>query len=560
MTQTLTLLSQALREQLTQLGSDDLRWLSGYLAGLADAKAPAGQVAQVAAPAASRRPLLVLYGSQTGNAEGIAQALAAAAEAAGIEVTLASMAGFKAKKLAGAQDMALVVSTHGDGEAPDDAHELHQLLGSKRAPDLSQARFAVLALGDSSYPLFCQTGKDFDERLAAAGGQRLFARIDADVEFAASAQAFQEALLSKLLAAPAQAAAVTAAPAVQAAAQPTRSNPLLAEVLAVHPLTLDAGHEVFHLELDAPGLQYQPGDALGIWPEQSEALVEAVLAATQLGADEPVSLDGKQLRLFDALKLKELTELHPQTVKALGLSEGQGQLPERIRTRSESLSAQQLIDALKPLVPRLYSIASAQREVGEEVHLTVALVAFDADGQSRFGAASGFVSRLQPGDVVRVYVQANNRFRLPAADKDVIMIGPGTGVAPFRAFLQEREAAEATGRNWLFFGSRYLRKDFLYQTEWQRWLAEGQLSRLSLAFSRDQAEKIYVQQRLKEEGSELWQWLEQGAHLYVCGSADPMAKDVHKALAELIETHGKTDGETYLNELRAQGRYLRDVY
>ncbi|ROQ30525.1 diflavin oxidoreductase [Gallaecimonas pentaromativorans] len=560
MSHVLTQLTQAVREQLSQLSSDDLRWMSGYLAGLADAKAGTGSVvAAPAATAAASRPLLVLYGSQTGNAEGVAKTFADAAKAAGLDVTLASMAGFKAKKLSDAQDIALVVSTHGDGEAPDDAIALHELLGSKRAPDLSQTRFSVLALGDSSYPLFCQTGKDFDERLAAAGSERLLTIKEADVEFQATAQAWQDELLAAL---------ADAAPQVQSAAevsssaapQPTRANPMSAEVLAVHPLTIDAGHEVYHLELDVPSLSYQPGDALGIVAQQSDALVQAVLDATRLNADEPVTLDGKKVRLFDALKGKELTTLHPKTVAELQLSEGEGQLPERIRTRSESLTAQQLIDALKPLAPRLYSIASSPKEAEGEVHLTIALVAFEAEGQARFGVASGLVSRLEAGDELKVYVQPNNRFRLPDADKPVIMIGPGTGMAPFRAFMQEREATQAQGRNWLFFGSRHLRNDFLYQTEWQRWLSEGQLSKLSLAFSRDQQDKIYVQHRLKEEGAEVWQWLNDGAYLYVCGDGERMAKDVHQALADLIASHGNTDGETYLNELRAQGRYLRDVY
>lgn len=559
MTQVLNQLTQAVREQLSQLSSDDLRWLSGYLAGLADGKAQGGQAPVLAAPATASRPLLVLYGSQTGNAEGVAKTFAEAAKAAGLSVTLASMAGFKAKKLSEAQDIALVVSTHGDGEAPDDAIALHELLGSKRAPDLSQTRFSVLALGDSSYPLFCQTGKDFDERLAAAGGERLLAIKEADVEFQAAAQAWQDELLSALAAAvpQVQSAAEVSSTAV---AQPTRANPLSAEVLAVQPLTIDAGHEVFHLELDVPSLSYQPGDALGVVVQQSDELVQAVLDATRLNADEIVSIEGKQLRLFDALKGKELTVLHPKTVAQLQLSEGEGQLPERIRTRSESLTAQQLVDALKPLAPRLYSIASSPNEAEGEVHLTVALVAFEAEGNARFGVASGLVSRLQAGDQVQVYVQPNNRFRLPDADKPVIMIGPGTGVAPFRAFMQEREATEAVGRNWLFFGSRNLRNDFLYQTEWQRWLNEGLLSKLSLAFSRDQQDKIYVQHRLQEQGADVWQWLNDGAYLYVCGDAERMAKDVHQALAGIIESHGNTDGETYLNDLRAQGRYLRDVY
>ncbi|WP_192954707.1 diflavin oxidoreductase [Gallaecimonas mangrovi] len=558
MSQVLTQLTQAVREQLTALSSDDLRWLSGYLAGLADGKAQAG-VAPVAATAASR-PLLVLYGSQTGNAEGIAKTFADAAKAAGLSVTLASMAGFKAKKLSDAQDIALVVSTHGDGEAPDDAIALHELLGSKRAPDLSQTRFSVLALGDSSYPLFCQTGKDFDERLAAAGSERLLARKDADVDFQATAQQWQDELLTALAdAAPQVQSAGTAAQSASGA-QPTRANPMSAEVLAVHPLTIDAGHEVYHLELDVPGLVYKAGDALGIVPVQSDELVQAVLGVTRLNGEEAVTVDGKKQRLFAALKHKELTTLHPKTVSELQLSDGEGQLPERIRTRSESLTAQQLVDALKPLAPRLYSIASSQAEVEDEVHLTVALVAFEADGNSRYGVSSGLISRLEVGDEVKVYVQPNNRFRLPEADKPVIMIGPGTGVAPFRAFMQEREAAEASGGNWLFFGSRHLRNDFLYQTEWQRWLGEGVLNKLSLAFSRDQSEKIYVQHRLKEQGSEVWQWLNDGAYLYVCGDAERMAKDVHQALVDVIASHGNTDGETYLNDLRAQGRYLRDVY
>lgn len=587
-------LSQGQVEKLKQLTSElsavQLAWVSGYLAATANA----GQLAPVA-QAQTAQTVTILYGSQTGNGRGVAKALADKAQAQGYAVNLASMGEYNVRQLKQEAVLLLVVSTHGEGEAPDDAIELHKFLASKRAPKLDNLHYSVLALGDSSYEFFCQTGKDFDARLAALGAKSLLPLIECDVDYEAAAGQWHadvlEAVKPLIETSSASVVSIGTAKAI-GESEFTKQNPYSAEVLVSQKITgRGSDRDVRHVEIDLgdSGLTYQAGDALGVWFSNNEVLVDEVLAGLSLAADELVTLGTESLSLKQALvDKKELTQLYPGLVKAwaelsgsaelLALSEDKEQVRHFIlkhqfadlvtqyplSNNSVTLNAATLLELLRPLTPRLYSIASSQSEVETEVHLTVALVEDERHGSARFGGASHFLASAQEGTQVKVYVESNKHFRLPEnPETPVIMVGPGTGVAPFRAFMQERVAQGIQGDSWLFFGNPHFEQDFLYQTEWQQYLKNGDLSRIDVAFSRDQAHKIYVQHRIKEQGQALWQWLQNGAHLYICGDAERMAKDVHQALIEVaVEVGGLNTeaAEAYFETLRSDKRYQKDVY
>lgn len=577
-----------LNQVLTTLNTQQLAWVSGYLYGLSQAgvQPVASAGAEAAAPGGS---LTILYGSQTGNAKGVASAIKAQAEARGLRVTLTSMADYKPKQLKKESHLLVVVSTYGEGEPPESAVDLFEQLKKGKVGKLEGLKFAVLGLGDSSYEFFCQTGKDFDGFLAKAGAERIHELASLDVDYQDAAKAWGEQAVAAVAATlSASAATASVAGSVQAAvghSQYNKENPFPARLSVNQKITgRDSTKDIRHIEinLEESGITYQPGDALGIWFDNDADLVGEVLALTGLTGDEATPHGS----LREALtRHYELTRLHGGLIT--GLAEitdnaalkdlagdkaqvnalvASAQVVDVLKRFPASLSADQLIALLRPLTPRLYSIASAQSEVEEEVHLTVGVVRYpQEDGTVRSGGASSYLADRLPEDAeVRVFVEHNDNFRLPAnPDIPVIMVGPGTGIAPFRAFLQEREAQGAEGKNWLFFGNPHFTQDFLYQVEWQRYVKSGLLSKISLAFSRDQANKIYVQDRLREAGLELYQWLEAGAHFYVCGDANHMAKDVQEALLEVIAEHGhksREEAEEYLSELRRAKRYQRDVY
>ena len=584
----------AITQALVGLNRDQLTWVSGYVAGLA-----AGQTAGEAAPVSgaveapeNNAVLTILFGSQTGNSKGVATAFKAKADAAGIKNNLVSMADYKPRQIKNETHLAIAVSTHGEGEAPDDAAELHEFLGGKKAPKLAGVKYAVLGLGDTSYEFFCQTAKDFDERLGKLGASAITPRVDCDVDYEAPAEAWGDALIEAIkadfTAAPAATVATAVAPVAAGAQTYTKKSPFVANLIESVKITArDSVKDIRHVEisLEDSGITYQPGDALGVWFLNDEALVDELIALVSADASAQVTLGTDSFTLKDALQRRlELTLSYPGFVKAYQAASGNEalgkllevpadlrayladrQIIDIVRDHPASVDAQTLVDALRPLTPRLYSIASSQAEVEEEVHLTVAHVDYEAYGKRHQGGASGFLcERLEEGADIEVFVENNDNFRLPAdANTPVIMVGPGTGIAPFRAFMQEREAQDAEGKNWLFFGNPNFTQDFLYQTEWQAYKKSGLLSKISLAFSRDQEQKIYVQHRLLENGAEVYQWLEEGAHFYVCGDANHMAKDVENALLEIIQQHGgksADEAKQYVTALRKAKRYQKDVY
>ncbi|EKB17785.1 assimilatory sulfite reductase (NADPH) flavoprotein subunit [Aeromonas veronii] len=577
-----------LGQVLSTLNTQQLAWVSGYLYGLSQVGvqpvATAG--AAVVAPSGS---LTILYGSQTGNAKGVASAIKAQAEARGLPVTLASMADYKPKQIKKESHLLVVVSTYGEGEPPESAVDLFEQLKKGKIGKLDGLKFAVLGLGDSSYEFFCQTGKDFDNFLASAGAERIYELASLDVDYQDAAKSWSEQALNAITATLSTGAASSSvASAVQQAvghSQYSKENPFPARLSVNQKITgRDSTKDIRHIEINLAdsGITYQPGDALGVWFDNDAELVNEVLALTGLSGDEATAHGTLRAALTSHF---ELTRLHGGFITGLAdISDNaalkdlagdkaqvnalvaSAQVVDVLKRFPTALTAEQLVGLLRPLTPRLYSIASAQSEVEEEVHLTVGVVRYpQEDGTVRSGAASSYLAdRLIEDGEVRVFVEHNDNFRLPQnPDTPVIMVGPGTGIAPFRAFMQEREAQGAEGKNWLFFGNPHFTQDFLYQLEWQRYVKSGLLSKISLAFSRDQANKIYVQDRLREAGLELYQWLEAGAHFYVCGDANKMAKDVQEALLDVIAEHGhksREEAEEYLSELRRAKRYQRDVY
>ncbi|MEH2922466.1 NADPH-dependent assimilatory sulfite reductase flavoprotein subunit [Samsonia erythrinae] len=592
-------------EQLARLqaatgdfSSTQLAWLSGYFWGLVQqpglqpgAVAPAAAASAVTVPV---QTITLISASQTGNARRVAEQLRDDLLAAKLSVNLVNAGDYKFKQIGQEKLLLIVTSTQGEGEPPEEAVALHKFLFSKKAPALKDTAFAVLGLGDTSYEFFCKAGKDFDGRLAELGAERLLDRVDADVDYQAQAEQWRRQLVDILQArVPVQGEAVAQIAAQGSVDEVTsspysKSSPLHATFAVNQKVTgRNSEKDVRHIEIDLgdSGLRYQPGDALGVWFDNDPALVQELLELLWLKGDESVSVDGKTLPLSQALKSHfELTQnTAPIVEKYAALSRNETLLSlladkhalqqfaqrtplvDMVRQAPTELTAEQLVGLLRPLTPRLYSIASSQAEVENEVHITVGVVRYEYEGRARAGGASSYLAdRLSEDDEIRVFIEHNDNFRLPAnPDAPVIMIGPGTGIAPFRAFMQQRDADGAEGKNWLFFGNPHFTEDFLYQVEWQRYVKEGLLTHIDLAWSRDQAHKVYVQDKLREKGAEVWRWIQDGAHLYVCGDANRMAKDVEQALLDVIVEHGGMDCEQadeFLSDLRLERRYQRDVY
>ena len=579
-----------LQAATTDFTPTQLAWVSGYFWGVLNQHS--GAAAAAPAPAAEVPTITLISASQTGNARRVAEALRDDLLAAKLNVKLVNAGDYKFKQIAAEKLLVVVTSTQGEGEPPEEAVALHKFLFSKKAPKLDGTAFAVFGLGDTSYEFFCQSGKDFDSKLAELGAERLLDRVDADVEYQAAAAEWRARVVEVLkarapVAAPAQLAASGAVNDIHTSPY-TKEAPLTATLSVNQKITgRDSEKDVRHIEIDLgdSGLRYQPGDALGVWYQNDPQLVKELVELLWLEGDEPVTVEGKTLPLAEALQWHfELTVNTAAIVENYAtLTRSESLLPlvgdkaqlqqyaaatpivDMVRFSPAQLDAEALIGLLRPLTPRLYSIASSQAEVESEVHVTVGVVRYDIEGRARAGGASSFLAdRVEEDGEVRVFIEHNDNFRLPAnPETPVIMIGPGTGIAPFRAFMQQRAADGAPGKNWLFFGNPHFTEDFLYQVEWQSYVKEGLLTRIDLAWSRDQQQKIYVQDKLREQGAELWRWINDGAHIYVCGDANRMAKDVEQTLLEVIAEYGAMDAEAadeFLSELRVERRYQRDVY
>src|SRR5215210_3141028 len=552
-------------------------WLAGFLAGL-DAANDAN-VHEPAAPPVSAEPLTIVYATESGNSERLALAMAKAARKLGLKPALLDMADLDVATLADTKRLVFIAATWGEGEPPGRAARVYGELMGAAAPRLDGVEYSVLALGDTAYVEFCAIGKAIDARLAELGGKRVVDRLDCDLDFEQPAAAWISSALKALAPPVTPSARGTVIPVDFGARQHGTADlqPVEAEVSEhINLNSSQSDKETVHLELSFNGAApaYKPGDSLDLYPENDPVVVEAVLKAAGLTGDEPLRADLAKNRDIATLSLKTLETYAEITghhyVKEL-IASGAArewivgrQLIDLLEHFPIALTADQLCGVTRPLAPRAFSIASSRRDVGEEAHLLVSAVRYQSHGRARKGVASNYIAeRLKKGARVRVKLRPNKHFALPAPDKDIIMVGPGTGVAPFRAFVQERRATQASGRSWLFFGDRRFTHDFLYQLEWQDALKDGSLTRMDVAFSRDTPQKVYVQHRIWERRHELIEWLQADAYFYVCGDAKAMAKDVR---ATLVRAYADVKGlapevaEQAVAALDRERRYLQDVY
>lgn len=573
---------------------DQRAWLSGFLAGL-HSRAAMGMDTSVAAaaPKAAASVLNILFGTQTGNAEALAMDIADAARAQGMQPVVTALDDVSMDSLGAMKRVIVVTSTYGEGEMPDNAQLFWEALSKEAAPRLDEMNFAVLALGDTGYDGFCQAGKLIDTRFEQLGGKRMRTRIDCDIDFEDVAANWIGETLPLALAIDGgnKAAVVPAiAEAPERAKQGwSRKNPYAAQVSVNRLLSGPASSkEIRHYEFDLgeSGLDYEAGDALGVVPLNDPKLVGALLERFGVSADGEVA--GLDRPVGDALlNMFEISTPSRELVAEIGKRAGHDELSHILANGDrEQLAAflwskdildllslgekpvfelAEFVTFLKPLQHRAYSISSSPLAAHNSVHLTVASVRYRAEGRERGGVCSTYLAdRVEAGQSAGIFVSPNKAFRVPQDnDAPVIMVGPGTGIAPFRAFLQERQARGAKGRNWLFFGDQHRQSDFIYEDELGKMSRDGVLTRLDLAFSRDQAEKIYVQTRMRQNGKALYQWLEEGGHFYVCGDATRMAKDVDDALHQIVIDEAGISAEAasdYVNRLKREKRYLRDVY
>jgi sulfite reductase (NADPH) flavoprotein alpha-component len=591
---------QQIKTLATSLDAKQLLWLSGYLAGLEQGSGEyVGAAAMPSAePAVVGRTLTVLYGTETGNSAGLAAMIVERAKARNLTARLCDMAAYKIRELKDEQDLLIITSTHGEGDPPQTAAGFFEFVEGRKAPKFSDLRFAVLSLGDSTYEFYCEAGKRIDRRMEELGGERLMPRVDCDVDYDEDAVAWTQDILDRF--ARGTARTRSAAPEISSALAPVevssfdKRNPFSARIIDNVVLTgRGSSKEVRHIELslEGSGLTFEPGDALGIMPSNDPRLISTILDELDFDATTILNIKEEPIALGKALARHfEITSLTPRFLDLWAKITDSAELNRLVRTkesneraafmrghhlidvvrrfRVKNIDAKTFVSGLRPLQPRLYSVASSLSAAPAEAHLTVAIVHYELHSEERKGVTSGHLSdRGTPDGFLPVYVQRSPHFRLPADDVPIIMIGAGTGIAPYRAFMQERETRGASGKSWLFFGERNFRSDFLYQTEWQELLKDGVLTRMDVAFSRDRntdgQSKVYVQERLKERAGDVFSWLEDGAHLYVCGDAGRFAPDIHQTLRSIIAVQGGRGAaatDDYLGCLREDRRYQFDVY
>lgn len=559
-------------------------WLSGFLA------ASSSRTTAVSAAPAAAGKLVVLYGTESGNSEVLADRAVKAAKKRGFQAVMKNMAETSPAELEKFQNLLVVVSTWGDGEPPETAISFYKDFMATEKP-LKNLKFSVCALGDTSYEKFCQTGKDIDTKLETLGGVRVSARQDCDVDYEESYAAWLENTLTALTPADVVQTDTYVVPEVSSV-EYGKKHPFPAELLESVVLNGEgSAKETLHIELSlaSSGLSYEPGDALAVLPVNAPDVVKSIIQAAGLTGNEEIEVKNVGPKLLadalredydiTALSRAVLTKLAEAANSALlrelladdakerlkEFTEGREIIDAILKFAPNGLSAASLTGIFRKLPPRLYSIASSPLAHSGEVHLTVAAVRYQTHDRLRKGVCSTYLADLiKAGDSVQVFVQPNKNFRLPAdGATPIIMVGPGTGIAPFRAFIEHRSALGSSGKNWLFFGDQHYSYDFLYQLEWQDYLKDDSLTRLDVAFSRDQPEKVYVQDRMIERAAELYQWLQEGAHFYVCGDANRMAHDVHQALISIVENQAgisREAAEAYIEDLKKTKRYQRDVY
>jgi sulfite reductase (NADPH) flavoprotein alpha-component len=598
-----------------ELSKERIIWLSGYFAGQAEANNKLAELFQkigtidgliknsestnspvkpvFADKLTETKEITILYGSQTGNAAGFAKLAKEIAEKRNFQIKLLNMADYKARELKNEKNLLIIVSTYGEGDPPFAAEELYEFIHSSRAPRLSNLNYSVLALGDKSYFHFCKTGQDFDKKLEELGAKRVANRVDCDVNFKNEAGVW----LSEALQAIDEfyqenenkgSRLDINTDAISTIKEVSEESPYLAEIQKIVRLNgRGSSKETYHIELlvDSSQIKYKPGDSIGIKPSNSDELVKKILETLTLTGNEKINIKTAGKTLKESLKNDfELTNLNSETVikhnqklkneDLTRIIENQGIFKEFIVNNDildllnkypVEYEANEFVSILKPIRSRLYSIASSQKTNPDELHIVVEAVRANFNGRAKNGCCSTFFAdHLQEGDKVPIFIKSNEGFRLPLNSAfPVIMVGAGTGIAPYRAFVEDRSYSGATGKNWLIFGNTHFTTDFLYQTEWQSHLKSGALNKLSLAFSRDQQEKVYVQHKILENSKEIYQWISNNAYIYVCGDKHNMANYVYKTFIDVIEKEGglsEDDAHAFMRNLKKRGLYLEDVY
>jgi sulfite reductase (NADPH) flavoprotein alpha-component len=593
----------ALNELTKEITPEQIIWLSGFLEGKISGLAPAvngtqavAAVTTVEARPASNINLTILYGSETGNSKTQAEKLAEKASFKNINATVFSMYDYNYKKLKDEENVAIIVSTHGEGDPPDMAEDFHKFITGKRAPKLPNLNYSVLALGDKSYKYFCKTGEDIDAGCKATGAFRLAPLVKCDVDYEETAEIWMNNFLLNLapvqsLTAPAPVMATPTVSAIDIAPKTdfefSKKNPYMATVLEKVKITgRDSDKEVYHLELslEGSGITYEPGDSVGIFTQNPESLVNQIIEKTGFNPEQTVDIKVGEVTLFEALSYHlEITIITFDILKKYFERTHNKDL-EKLMNDDKILdeylyghdvldlledfpfdwNVNKFVEMLRPLPPRLYSISSSMESVGEEVHATVSVVRYERKNRLRAGACSSHLAdNIEIDDQIPIYIEKNPSFKLPLNGSKIIMVGAGTGIAPYRAFMQERECKGIEGKSWLFFGDRRFNADFLYQVEWQKLLKSKHLEKMEVAFSRDQQEKIYVQHKLLENQKEVYNWIEEGAYFYLCGDMKNMAKDVNKALLQIIQNQGgisEDKAAEYIKKLKKEKRFQADVY
>ena len=576
---------------------DQRQWLAGFLAGLhSRLLVQTEQASSGPASTNETKQITILYGTQTGNSEGVAREAAQIAKASGLTPQVMDLGDCQVAQLPQMERIVIVCSTYGEGEMPDNAEEFWETLKADDAPTLKGIPFAVLALGDTNYDLFCEAGRLLDERLAELGAERIVERLDCDVDYEKPARQWLESLMPSI-ATKGQSGSGPALPSVAddgaTAKKWSRTNPYRAKLLRKEVLSKEgSGKEIVHYEIDLgdSGIDYRAGDVVNIFPLNEASYVNAILEILRCSGDEqiPIGDEGEQITLRQALtEVYDIRRPSPDLISLFAERSGDLSLNKLLEKGDKEaldeylygkdtldlmesfgkipLSAAEFCRLCKPIAARAYSISSCPLVHPGEVHATIASVRWMYNEREHKGLCSTYLADLvDVGQKIGIYFSANKSFRIPDdGNKPMIMVGPGTGIAPFRAFLEEREATKANGKNWLFFGDRTSKYDFIYQEELEGMKERGVLHQLDLAWSRDQDKKVYVQDLMREHGAELFAWLEQGGYFFVCGDAYRMAKDVDQALHEVIAEHGQmtvADATAYVSSLKKEKRYVRDVY
>ena len=557
------------QDLVTKSSREELIWMNGFLAGMvsAEAGAPAAAIPETATPAIAVNKISILYGTETGNSKKVATEFAAQAKKNGVTVKLTSLDQYRLNDLAKEEYAFFVISTQGDGEPPLTAKKFYDHIHQQNIA-LDKMKYSILALGDTSYPLFCKAGEDVDAQLTKLGAKSVVPLQKCDTDYAEDAAVWFSQVMKSLSSGGGNASTAPVA-------KPSKGKKnYTGTILTNQNLNdRDSNKQTHHIEIGVDGeLHYEPGDSIGFIPRNKKETVDAILSLTGADGDAVIEFRKEKYSIAAALTSK-INIIHlPERVVKQYATIVQQEIPDtridlldllRIYPVKDAAQFEQVLKILEPMAPRLYSVSSSPEAHSGEVHITVARDKFSVNNETKYGLCSDHLSQLDVDNTVEFYVHKNSQFKLPAPEKDVIMIGPGTGIAPFRSFIAERDAVGATGRNWLFFGDQRFTSDFLYQTEIQNWVDTGVLTRVNLAFSRDQQSKLYVQHRMLQHADELWSWIEGGSYIYVCGAKAPMSTDVENTLLQIIERHGgksAAEAQAYLDQLKEEGRYLLDVY